>query len=127
MNIKKKLEKSLNHLRNNQFHEALKLLSQVLKYDPNQKDALSNMGLLQIKIGNKIEGRGYLEKSLKAEYDPQVANNLVLVLMEMQLWNEAELHNNKLILQYQSNPYYKLNKARILRFKMEATNLAFRR
>ena len=115
MNIKKILESAFEQFKINKIDDAILLLNKILKKYPNHKDALSNYGLIQIKKGDKVEGRRYLERSLAVEFNDQVAYNLVLVLLEMQLWDEADEYNKKLLNKDKQNIKYKYNQAFILR------------
>jgi len=53
------------------YDEAIKEYQWVLKLDPNNTEALGNMGIACMLAGRNMEAMSYFERALAAELDPQ--------------------------------------------------------
>lgn len=75
-----------------QFEEAEKSLCHALELNPENPDALCNMGALFISTHRLEEAKNYLEKVIQINPNyPEAHSNLGLIQMEQGLFEEAEL------------------------------------
>jgi tetratricopeptide (TPR) repeat protein len=115
--IKRLLEKSLTHCHQGQFLEAKKIYEELLRLVPNHPQVLTNLGTIEIQLGDIKKGVSYIEKSISVEpKQPTAISNLANGLLEIEKFEEAIQYYN-LALKLDSNfsdTYY--NKARALKF-----------
>ncbi len=117
LKIKRLLEKSLAHCQQGQFLEAKLIYEELLRLVPNHPQVLSNLGTIEIQLGDIKKGVSYIEKSIKVDpKQPGAISNLANGLLEIEKPEEAIQYYN-LALKLDSNfvdAYY--NKARALKF-----------
>jgi tetratricopeptide (TPR) repeat protein/ADP-heptose:LPS heptosyltransferase len=117
LKIKRLLEKSLTHCQQGQFLEAKLIYEELLRLVPNHPQVLSNLGTIEIQLGDIKKGISYIEKSIKVDpKQPGAISNLANGLLEIEKFEEAIQYYN-LALKLDSNfvdAYY--NKARALKF-----------
>ena len=114
MNIQKNLQLAFQLFNQQNYDEALSVLNKVIKKDPKHPMALSNKGLILIKIGKIDEAVESFKKSLQYKFDLKVMFNLITLLIELKDWQQASFYNKKLI-NYQNHPQVLINQALILR------------
>jgi Tfp pilus assembly protein PilF len=117
LKIKRLLEKSLLYCNQGQFSEAKIIYEELLRVVPNHPQVLTNLGTIEMQLGEIKKGILYLEKSIKFDpRQPKAISNLANGLMEMEKFEEAIQYYNHAI-KLDSNfvdGYY--NKARALKF-----------
>lgn len=117
LKIKRLLEKSLTHCHQGQFLEAKIIYEELLRLVPNHPQVLTNLGTIEIQLGDVKKGVSYIEKSISVDpKQPTAISNLANGLLEIEKFEEAIQYYN-LALKLDSNfsdAYY--NKARALKF-----------
>lgn len=117
LKIKRLLEKSLTHCHQGQFLEAKIIYEELLRLVPNHPQVLTNLGTIEIQLGDIKKGISYIEKSIQVDpKQPTAISNLANGLLEIEKFEEAIQYYN-LALKLDSNfsdAYY--NKARALKF-----------
>lgn len=117
LKIKRLLEKSLTHCHQGQFSEAKLIYEELLQLVANHPQVLTNLGTLELQLGNIEKGVSYLKKSIQVDpKQPNAISNLANGLLEIEKFEEAIQYYN-LALNLDPNfveAYY--NKARALKF-----------
>ena len=115
--IKRLLEESLAYCHQGKFLKAKIIYEELLQLVPHHPEVLSNLGIIEIQLGDLEKGVLYLEKSIKANpKQPKAISNLANVLLKMEKFEEAIQYYDH-ALKLDSNfavGYY--NKARALKF-----------
>lgn len=117
LKIKRLLEKSLAHCQQGQFLEAKLIFEELLRIVPNHPQVLTNLGTIEIQLGDIERGISYIKKSIEVDQkQPKAISNLANGLLEIEKFEEALQYYN-LALKLDPNfvdAYY--NKARALKF-----------
>jgi tetratricopeptide (TPR) repeat protein len=114
--IKKLLEKSLTYCKQGQLLEAKTIYHELLNIVPSHPDVLSNLGVIEMQIGDIYKGINYLEKSLEVNpRQPKAISNLGNGFLELNKNAEAiNCYDLAIKLDHKlPEPYY--NKARALK------------
>ena len=115
MNINKKIIKAEGLAKLGRIDEGLTLLLEVIKQFPKQPKAHSLIGLFYILKMQPGYAKEHLIKSLTAEFDNDVASNLINLLIQNKAWKEAYQWSQKLLQNKNLKEINLINHARILR------------
>ena len=115
MNFSQDLNKSFLLFKEGKFLESLDILNRILLKDPENYDALSNKAFIKIRLGEKIEAKNILAGLFIIRPEKVVGSNLIILLIELQLWEDAKKISDKLKIFYKDDTNILLNHALILR------------
>ncbi len=114
LNIQKTLRHALMLCQTGQFLEAKVIYSKLIKTIPNNFEALTNLGTIELQLGNFEVGIKFLKKSISINPNqPHAISNLGNGLFESGLYKDAISYHDKAILINSSfaSAYYNKGKA----------------
>ena len=99
LNIQKTLQHALMLCQTGQFLEAKVIYSKLIKTIPNNFEALTNLGTIELQLGNSEAGVKLLKKSISINPNqPSAISNLGNSLLEAGLYKDAISYYDKTIL-----------------------------
>lgn len=92
---KKMLEKALQFCKQSKIHEAKTIYLELVKIIPSHPIALTNLGTIELQLGNTESGINFLKKSIEVDPNQSTAlSNLANALVDLKEFDQAIFYYN---------------------------------
>lgn len=93
--LKKMLEKAMQFCQQSKIHEAKTIYLDLIKIIPSHPIALTNLGTIELQLGNAESGINFLKKSIEVDPNQSVAlSNLANALVDLKEFDQAIFYYN---------------------------------
>ena len=93
--VKRMLNKALEYCHHSRIHDAKKIYYDLIKIIPSHPDLLTNLGTIELQLGNLESGISFLKKSIEVNSNQSVAlSNLANALVDLGDFDQAILYYN---------------------------------